>query len=326
MIRVAAALLPFALAAAALAQDEDRVHVAVYKKVAPATVYVEGGRERGSGVLIDKSGYVLTSPTACGTSGQNVTVLVKGARSYPGRVVGRVNEKELVLVKVEAGRDLPFVELGDSDAARVGQVSYVLGDCYDSIRNDDQPAISMGVISGIYEVNKTQPRSIAQPQTYYTGKVLETSAAVNPNQDGGPLVDREGRLLGIVTLNYDESKFTGIAIPINELKPLIEKLRRDYENPAAAAAEKGEAWLGLEVKAVAGGLEVTRVARNGPGERAGVRRGDVVTALDAAAAASEEALRAAVGRKAPGDTVTLSLLREGERRDVPLKLARRPLY
>jgi serine protease Do len=330
----AVSLLLFALAARLHAQEEpDKVHVRIYKKVAPATCYVEGGRNRGSGVIIDKSGIVLTSPTACGTNSDVVNILVKGGKSYTGRVMGRINEHELVLVKIDAKEPLPFVELGDSDAARVGQISYVFGDCFDSLRNDDQPAMSMGVLSGIYEVTKKQPG------TFYTGKVLETSAAVNPNQDGGPLVDREGRLLGIVTLNYDEAKFTGLAVPVNVLKPGIAQIKREFENPAAkvapkpaprvdppAKAKSSEVWFGAEVKAVNGGLEVTRIARKGPAFHAGLQRGDVLTILDSSRLLTEAALQKAIAAKSPGDAVSLTVLRDGEKKELRLTLGAKPVY
>jgi S1-C subfamily serine protease len=319
-------------------EDVDKVHVRVARKVAPATVAIEGGGVRGSGVIIDKSGLILTSPTAAGTSSNRVTVLTKGSRSYTGKVLGRSNDRELVLVKIDAGQDLPFVELGDSDAAKQGQIAYVFGDSYDSIRSDDQAAMSLGVISGIYELTQRHDKSL------YTGKVLETSAAVNPSQNGGPLVDREGRLLGLVTLNYDDSKFTGLAVPVNALKSAIEKIRKDYSDapvvlgPAAepkkppaeappAKAEVGEPWLGLEVRPAAGGVEVTRVSRKSPAHRAGLRRGDVVTQIDSVRIASEEALQKAIARKSPEDTVKITVSRDGGGvLELSVKLAAKPVY
>lgn len=348
MIPVALALAILALPTPfdpglALAQghpdDLDKVHVRIAKKVAPATVAVDGGGVKGSGVLIDKSGIILTSPTAVGISTTRVNVLIKGARAYTGKVMGRANDRELVVVKIDAGEDLPFVELGDSDAARPGQISYVFGDSYDSIRADDQPAMSLGVISSVYEL--TQRRGKAQ----YLGPVLETSAAVNPSQNGGPLVDREGRLLGLVTLSYDDSKFTGLAVPINTLKPVIAAIRRDYTTapvvigplrpepkpePAAEPeprAAPGEAWLGLEVKPVAGGVEVTRVSRKSPAFKAGLHRGDVVTMIDAARVTSEEALQKAIRRKSPDETVRITVARDGGGvQELTVKLAARPVY
>ena len=320
--------------------DVDKIHVRIARKIAPATVAVDGGGLRGSGVIIDKSGVILTSPTAVGPSTNRVTVLTKGARTYTGKVLGRSNDRELVVVKIDAGQDLPFVELGDSDAAKPGQIAYVFGDSYDSIRSDDQAAMSMGVLSGIYEMTQRHAKSL------YTGKVLETSAAVNPSQNGGPLVDREGRLLGLVTLNYDDSKFTGLAVPVNALKPSIEKIRRDYTNapvvlgpaaepkpPAAAAAEPpakatvGEAWLGLSVQPGAGGVEITRVSLRSPARKAGLKRGDVVTQIDAVKVTTEEAVLKALARKSPDDSVKLTVQREsGDTVELTVRLAAKPVY
>src|SRR5579859_3958229 len=340
-----ALVVPFAVlfpAAPAFAQtqsdDVDKIHVRIAKKIAPATVAVEGGGTRGSGILIDKSGVILTSPTAVGSSTNRVTVLTQGSRSYTGKVLGRANDRELVVVKIDAGQDLPFVELGDSDAAKPGQIAYVFGDSYDSIRSDDQAAMSMGVLSGIYELTQRHDRSL------YTGQVLETSAAVNPSQNGGPLVDRDGRLLGLVTLNYDDSKFTGLAVPINVLKPCIDKIRREYTNapvvlapaadpkksvpdPPAAKADAAEAWLGLEVRPATGGVEITRVSRRSPAHKAGLRRGDVLLQVDSARIPTEEALLKALARKSPEDLVKLTVRRDsGEKVELSVRLAAKPVY
>jgi len=329
---------PASAFAQAQQDDVDKIHVRIARKIAPATVAVDGGGVRGSGVVIDKSGIILTSPTAVGSSSSRVTVITQGSRSYTGKVLGRANDRELVVIKIDAGQDLPFVELGDSDAAKAGQIAYVFGDSYDSIRSDDQAAMSMGVLSGIYELTQRHDKSL------YTGKVLETSAAVNPSQNGGPLVDRDGRLLGLVTLNYDDSKFTGLAVPINLLKPLIEKIRREYTNApvvlaplvepkksaaeaAPAKADAGEAWLGLEVRSAAGGVEIIRVSRRSPAHRAGLHRGDVLTQIDSTRVGSEEAFLKALARKSPDDTVKLSVNREGgEKIELSVRLAAKPVY
>ncbi|HXG60029.1 MAG TPA: S1C family serine protease [Planctomycetota bacterium] len=330
MTGILAAILPLL---AAPQEEIDKVHARLYRKAAPAVVAVEGGRERGSGVLVDRRGILLTSPTACGASARTVTVITPDGTRYSGRVLGRVPEKELAVVRLEADREFPFLELGDSDAVRPGRLAYVLGDSYDSLRVDGQPALSVGVLSGTYEVSSERPLKILNPftgrvqESPYRGKVLETSAAVNPHQDGGPLLDREGRVLGLVTLSYDDAKFTGLAIPINEIKPHLERILREAEAPPRAAGAPAVAgWPGAEVRASAGGLEVTRVFRNGPAERAGLVRGDRVTAVNGAAAATEEEFHRALAGKEPGDRVTLTVIRAGERRDVTLTLGRRPLY
>lgn len=319
-IRAVPALLAFLLGAAAYGQTEpERVHARLYAKVAPSVVYLEGGQQKGSGVIIDKTGIVLTSPTACGLRNETVTVMGKGNRQYLGIVMGRVLDKELALVKIDTNEEFPALELEDSDTAQLGQVSYVFGDSFDSILNDDQPAISLGVISGRYEVKK------AQKGTYYTGPVIETSAAVNPNQDGGPLVNRHGRVVGIVTLNYVDSKFTGMAIPVNELKDDIRRIRREYET-GVQVRKAGEAWLGVEVRAVKGGLQVTRVARKGPADRGGVRKGDVILRIGSVRVLATAALKQAVSRMNPGDAAELTVLRADGEKKLKVTLSRRRLY
>jgi serine protease Do len=324
-----ASVLSVVASLAVLQEDPDRIHVRVARKVAPAVVAVNGGGKRGSGVLIDPGGIVLTSPTACGTSSTTVTVVTQGNRSYRGRVLGRANHLELVLVKIDAARELPVVEFGDSDRARVGQISYVFGDCFESLSNDDQAAMSQGVLSGIYELSQRHDDAL------YTGRVLETSAAVNPNQDGGPLVDRDGRLLGVLTLNYDDSKFTGLAVPLNVLKPAIERIRKEHRSqpivieppPSAGAAPAGEAWLGAEVRMAGEGLEVVRVSRKSPAEKAGLKKGDVIVLIDGVQPPAEETLRKMVSRKASGDTLRLTVEREdGSRAEFGVVLAERPVY
>jgi S1-C subfamily serine protease len=314
------------MAAAAAAQDEDKIHVNVARKVSPAVVYVEGAGQRGSGVIIDPAGTILTSTTACGANSTVVTVVSKGNKQHKGRVLGRDTAKELVLVKIDAPEPLPFVPLGDSDTARIGQVSYVFGDSFESLLNDDQAAMSLGAVSGLYRVEDKRGGST------YVGPVIETSAAVNPNQDGGPLVDRDGRLLGIVTLNYDDAKFTGLAIPINALKPSIERIKKaqaDGEKGVADVTErprKGDAWAGLETRAADGGLEVVRVSKNGPADKAGVRKGDLLKRADGAPLASVASLEEAVAGKTAGEVLTLTLVRDGERSEVQVTIGRRPLF
>jgi serine protease Do len=328
MMQAASGVAAFLMLAAstALAQSPDKIHVPVAKKVTPAVVYVEGGSERGSGVIIDPSGLVLTSPTACGKTTTVVTITTAGNRQHKGKVLGRDNARELVLVKIDAPQPFPFVELGDSAAARVGQVSYVFGDSFESLVNDDQPAMSLGVISGIYAVDERRGGSL------YVGPVLETSAAVNPNQDGGALVDREGKLLGIVSLNYDESKFTGLAVPVHVLKPSIDRIRKAHAEGAAgvvdlaAKPKPGGGWIGLEAAAGEGGVEVTRVSKGGPADRAGLRKGDLIQKIDGAAAAAPAALESALAGKSVGEDLKLQVTREGQRLDVTVTLARRPVF
>jgi S1-C subfamily serine protease len=324
MHRAAPAVSLLLLAASvALAQDTDpeRVHIRMHKKIAPSVVFVAGGGQQGSGVCIDKEGIILTSATACGTATEQVTVVTPGQKTLTGKVIGRNNDKEIVLVKIDAS--LPAVELADSDAAKVGQVSYVFGDSYNSIQTDDQVAMSLGVISGVYSVEKKQRGA------YYTGPVIETSAAVNPNQDGGALVNSDGRLLGIVTLNYEESKFTGIAIPINHVKADIERMIKAFKNPTAAVkVEPRPGWLGATVRELddVDGVKVERLAKDGPAEKAGLKAGDVITRVDGRKILTVKGLNDAVSKFEVGAKVKLTVERDGKEQALTVTLGKRNEY
>lgn len=307
-------------------QDEDlsAAHIRLYKKVAPAVVYVQSGNQTGSGVIIDKSGIIVTSPTACGTNTDTVTVTTKGHRQHKGKVIGRVNEKELVVIKIEGG-DFPFVELGDSENVKLGQTSYVLGDSFGSIISDDVPAMSLGVISGVYEVSQEKFRGAA-----YKGVVLETSAAVNPNQDGGPLVDRHGKLLGIVTLNYDESKFTGIAVPIHVLKKDIERIRKEFETGVTVKptepAKPGGGWMGVELEEGEDGLHVAKVHNKGPAATGGLQKGDVIKTANGKKVLTLKTYSEILTPLKPGESVKLKVTRAGKDKDLTITLGKKPMY
>ena len=285
-IRIAPALLAAFLAAAPPVQDPAaqkapesdkdpfRVHIRMHRKIAPKVVQVQAAGQVGTGVIIRSDGLILTSPSACGPRTSTANVTLSGNRRMKGDVIGRRNDLELVLLKVDA-KDLPAMEFADSTKARIGQVTYAFGDVWGSITIDDQVAMSLGIVSGLYEVATTQERS-----SLYTGPVIETSAAVNQNLDGGPLVDAEGKMLGMITLNYHPAKFTGIAIPSHILKPEVEVMIKEFTDGGLA---KEPGFVGIRVEEAPGsrtGVVIVSVSRGSPAEKAGLREGDQILRID----------------------------------------------
>lgn len=303
------------------AQDEEfsKPHIETYKKVAPAVVSVSGGGQSGSGVIIDKSGIVLTSPTACGTSTETVKVRRKGHFECSARVLGRVHEKELVVLQLDGESPFPWIELGDSDAVQIGHVAYAFGDSFGSIVVDDQVQMSLGVVSGLYELRS------AKKGAAYTGPVLEVSAAVNQNQDGGPVVGRNGKLLGLTTLNYDDSKFTGVAIPINVLKKDIDRILREAGGVAIASSQ-GRAWIGIEVEETSDGLVVEKVYARSPAEKGGVKKGDLLALINKRKAETSKKLGEFLALLKPGDSLPLRVVRNGKNVELTVTVARKPEY
>ena len=132
------------------AQDEGTpsdANIALYKKVAPAVVSIRGGGQTGSGVVINPAGLVLTSPMACGSSSSTAQVRFANQKQYSARILGRVNNLEMVLLQLEGKGPFPYLELGDSDRVELGQVAYSLGDSFGSLSRDGQVHMSMGIIT-----------------------------------------------------------------------------------------------------------------------------------------------------------------------------------
>ncbi len=319
------------------AQDDPAlVHVRMHRKVAPSIVYVGDRGHEGSGVILSADGLILTASTAVGAAPSGQRVLLPGHREREAKVIARVPALELAVLKIEE-KDLPYLEFADSKAAKPGQVCYTFGDSFHSILRDDQVSMSLGVISGIYELPAATPGS----GSTYHGPVLETSAAINPNQDGGALVDSSGRLLGMTILGFDRTKFAGLAVPAHLLKPEIERIVKDFragivrpDAPPAPAPPKPEpppskgGWAGLELQPSeeSSALQVTRVIAGGPAEKAGLKAGDLVVQVEGQKVATLRKFAEQIGRFGPGEALTLKVERDGKKQDFKLTLAKRPVY
>lgn len=267
--------LLLAAGAAAWAQVPDDAHRKVYDRTVDSVVAIRAlaplGERSGSGVVLSKDGLILTSYSVCPQGATKIRVFVHGPKLYEAEIVGTSKKDELVLLKIRPRGDLKPVELGSSAGVKVGDLSYTLGNAANSIIVDDQPSLNAGIVSGFYRLAEDRATST------YVGMVLETTAAVNVGMEGAPFLDASGRMVGLVTLNYSPHRFLGNAIPIDELKPVIERLKKEQppaEDPPPA--EAGEGHLGLKLKEADGKLVVEEVETGGAAARAGFGKGDVI--------------------------------------------------
>ncbi|HYF51105.1 MAG TPA: trypsin-like peptidase domain-containing protein [Planctomycetota bacterium] len=227
--------LPFLLAAASAivtsAQAEDLPilseiqsrHELVHEQVAPAVVAVQargaksGSGLYGTGVVVSPDGLILTSSTVVPNANHTVQVFFPDGRVMDAKVLGIDDATEGCALKVvyeegEKKQTLPYVEIADSSKVAVGELTYTAGNPFHTISRDGQVAWSVGTLSGVYRITS------ADDQSRYTGVALETDAAVNPGSDGGPLFDANGRLLGILSLCFCESRWLGTAVPVHLIK------------------------------------------------------------------------------------------------------------
>jgi serine protease Do len=270
---VFAAALLLACAGRLNAQEPDEGHRRVYQKVVDSVVAVRAfaplGERSGSGIILSKDGLLLTSYATCPDASTMIRVWVKGPRLYTAEIVATSKKDELTLLRIKPRGELKPVEFGESGKVRTGEISYTIGNAANSIILDDQPSFNVGIVSAIYRLSDERANST------YTGPVIETTAAVNVGMEGAPCLNAEGQLVGIVTLNYSPHRFLGTAIPVDEIRPVIERLRKAPAE-VTEAAPAGEGWIGIKLKSDGGKVVVESVDKDGPAELAGFGRGDVI--------------------------------------------------
>ena len=313
-------LLLIALALAPQASEET--HKAVLEKAAPSVVAIRAmaplGERSGSGVVLTKDGYIAASYAVCPEGSDNIRVYLRGPRILIAKLVATSAAHELSLLKVEPKSDLAPVEFGDSAAVKLGDVSYTLGNASNSIINNDSASLGVGIISALYTLREQNGLSI------YTGKVFETTAAVNFGMEGSPLLDAKGRMIGLVTLNYSPSRFLGNAIPSNDIRAAIDKLRK--ESIAVAPVPEGEArpgYLGLSVADRNGKVVIESVDRNSPADRHGLAKGLVVLSLGGRALKDAAEFRSLQKDLKEGDLLFLKIEDEGAVQEVKIPLGRK---
>jgi serine protease Do len=272
-------------------------------------------RGQGSGFIISRDGYILTNNHVVGNVDRMVVTLPDGRTFTDAKVIGTDPDTEVALIKIP-GDDYPIVPLGDSDALEVGDWVLAIGNPF---------GLASTVTAGI--VSATQRSvGIAVYENF-----IQTDAAINPGNSGGPLLDLNGRAVGVNTAIVSESggyMGIGFAIPIKMARQVADQLRktgrviRGYvglygQNVTPEIAE----LLNL---AEPNGVLVAQIEPNSPASRAGLRRGDVILEVDGRPIGSYDTFRNAVALMRPGTTIELLVWRNGRTSEMSLTLGERP--
>jgi serine protease Do len=312
----------------------DRVTPAVVQVLTVGYSAAEGAlvqeRASGSGVILDPEGYVVTNAHVV-QGARRVQVALAGIaggppdapRSVlrpPGRVLGAVvvgadQETDLAVLKLDEG-GLPALALGDSEAVRPGELVLAFGSPL-GLEN----SVTMGVVSGVARQVQPDGRMI----------YIQTDASINPGNSGGPLVDGQGRVVGINTFIFSQSggsEGLGFAAPSNIVRNVFEQIRRTGRVRRGQIGVRAQtitpalaAGLGLPQE---WGVVLADVDPSGPAARAGLRIGDVVTRLDGKVMENARQLEVNLYPRAPGGSVGVEALRGTERRPFVVTVAERP--
>jgi S1-C subfamily serine protease len=326
--------------------DDESINVRVYRQASAAVaniltkateydffmdpVPVEGA---GSGFVIDEKGYILTNFHVV-QEAQSIEVVLGDQSRYPGKFVGADQRNDVALVKIDPkGKHLVALPLGDSASLQVGQKVLAIGNPFGFTST-----LTTGVVSAL-------GRTVQTSQTTLIDEAIQTDAAINRGNSGGPLINSHGEVIGINSAIYTPTGTTagiGFAIPINTAKRIAQDLITEGRVHLA--------YIGVQTIPVGGylaqaldlpvqeGLLVETSAKGGPAAVAGVRGGDrvaqagmqriaiggdVIVAIDGAKVANTMDLNIILNRKRPGDTVTLTVYRGGKKLDIPVKLGER---
>jgi putative serine protease PepD len=275
----------------------------------------------GSGIVISEDGLILTNAHVVGSSDGITVVLWDGTRRS-ATLVGSSPQDDLALVQVQDPSGLVPAELGSSADLAVGDPVVAIGN---ALNLGGPPSVTLGIVSA-------KDREIEAPGVTLSG-LIQTDAAINPGNSGGPLVDADGRVVGVNTAIIEDSQNIGFAIAIDTAQPIIEQLRSGEGVITPNTAYLGVSTvdvgtLAVELRdmygvTVAEGAMVSDVVPDQGAANAGLTVGDVIVAIDGEAVSSSGDVGAAIRAHEPGDRVVLDVERAGARFRVPVELGRR---
>ncbi|AUX48326.1 uncharacterized protein SOCE26_098600 [Sorangium cellulosum] len=331
--RAAPALAPPSSAAAAAGTADLRrlgeAFADVADKVGPAVVQIEvtvgenvssplrwfrdGGQRRGlgSGVIFSSDGGILTNNHVIDEA-RAITVRLRDGRMFAGRIAGRDPATDLAVIRIDA-KDLPTATFADSDAARVGAWVVAIGSPF---------GLGHTVTTGVLSAKGRGGVGVNDVEDY-----LQTDASINPGNSGGPLVDLDGRVLGINTMVVSRGQGIGLAVPANMARRVAEQLLR--------TGRVERAWMGVGMQdltpqlaavmpnAPRAGALVNAVSPGGPAARSNLQPGDVITSVGARSVRDAQDVLRELFRHNAGETLALEVVRGGRRYQTQVTLAAR---
>ena len=275
------------------------------------SIFSEQEAGSGSGIIISSDGYIVTNSHVI-EGASAIYVVLNNGENYSARVVGMDTKTDIAVIKIDA-KNLAKAELGKSSDLKVGELAVAIGN---PLGLEFQGSVTAGVISAL-------DRSMEVDGRKYT--LVQTDAAINPGNSGGPLVNKYGYVIGINTVKISSSATEGMgfAIPIDIALPIIEELiEKGYVS--------GRPQIGIEIINITEamsmqynvpvGVYVVNVVFGSAAEKAGIKSGDIIIKADGISVSTAEMLNDVKDKYKVGDTLTLTIVREGITIDVDVNL------
>jgi len=256
----------------------------------------------GSGVIVSEDGYIVTNNHVIGGDATETEVRLSDKSKFIAQVIGRDQDTDLALLKINTDRQLPKAEFGDSASLKVGQWVLAVGNPMGLDRT-----VTLGVVSGIGR----EQLNLSRYENF-----IQTDAAINPGNSGGPLFNLRGEVVGINTAIIHMAQGIGFSIPSNMVKKIVEQLRKQ------GRVVRG--WLGVGIQpltpelatkfgvAEGKGVLVNEVFENDPAHLAGIQPGDIITKVQNAPVETPNQLSRLVAFIGPGESANLEIIRDGK--------------
>lgn len=275
--------------------------------------YKQEVKELGSGFIISPDGYIVTNDHVAGNA-TKITVTLTNGKQYDAKVIGTDHATDICLLKVDAN-NLPHEVLGNSDNILIGEWVIALGNPFGLFEVNDQPTVTVGVISA-------KGMNLEPIEGRYYLNMLQTDAAINGGNSGGPLVNSIGQVVGMNTLIYTANGVQGniglgFAIPINKVKKIVTELKESGKVDRNFS-------VGLKIQSldqqtasqynlsVSKGAIVTGVLQGTPADKSGIKPGDIVMQVNNYKITDAETMKGVFEEFRPGETITLKILRDNK--------------
>jgi putative serine protease PepD len=266
------------------------------------------GQAQGSGFVYDAAGHIVTNEHVV-DGADSVSVTFWNGKKVDARVVGTDPSTDLAVIQVDAPSSLLYpLSLGDSSKLAVGDSVVAIGSPFGL-----EETVTSGIVSALH-------REMTSPNNFAIDDSIQTDAAINHGNSGGPLLNAQGKVVGVnsqIASDSGGSDGVGFAIPSDTVRSIATQL--------ISSGKAEHAFLGVVLDDSAeGGAHVAEVRSGGPAAGAGLHAGDVVTSVNGKKITSSDELRAAINARQPGDTVSIKYTRNGKSHTVEVKLVSRP--
>jgi S1-C subfamily serine protease len=320
---------PGAPSAQSVRIEETSAITAAAEKISPAIVTISSGGGKGSGIIYESSGWILTNRHVV-FGARTLSVALRDGRNFPGRVYGTDTLTDLAIVKIDA-TSLPVAAIGDSKGLKPGQLAIAIGSPLGEFTN----SVTTGVVSAMNRSVTVNDEETGQSRRLRN--LIQTDAAINPGNSGGALVDASGQVIGVNTaVAGNGAQGIGFAIPINIAKPIMqqamdgEMLARPYigisyrEITPSLMEEKQlpidyGVWLGRDQ-----GDPQEPIVSGSPADRAGLKENDIITSVNGQRIDATNTLEEVLTAFQPGQELVLTVLRDGKTLELTVTLGTRP--